>query len=167
MAACGHGGPRPPGNEPALDISGPGMAQQLSSDLMYRRQLRRGLEWIRGALSRRLVSSTVVEHVGADGQTRGLSGHNGHVCGCRRNCGADHSRSCDTERKDRRDDKGSPDAHDSSTTTTGAGRVRLPPVGETLEGYLWWYSISKREISDHYNFCYLMKKAAKVPLFPA
>jgi len=29
------------------------------------------------------------------------------------------------------------------------------------------FSISKEKISDHNDFCYLMKKAAEVPLFRA
>jgi len=47
------------------------------------------------------------------------------------------------------------------------GRVRSPRLAGLKGLPMVVFSISKRKISDHNNFCYLMKKAAKVPLFPA
>src|SRR5215470_11989311 len=107
------------------------MAQQLSSALMPLPKAAPRIDRVRGASVVWSASSSVVVHVAACGQARPVYLDYGYVRGCRRNRAADQSRSCYTERQDRRDNKGSPDAHDSSTTTTGAGRVRLLPVGET------------------------------------
>jgi len=174
-------GPGRPGIGPALDVSGPGMAQRISSGLMFPGDsYAADSNGSAAAVGRRFGSSTVVEHVGAGSDARlvpvmehvGADGDarrvHRRVRGCRGNRGADHSRACDTERKDRRDDKDSPDAHDSSTTSTrglaGCGR----PGWRGLKGLpMVVFSISKRKISDHNDFCYLMKTAAKVPLFPA
>src|SRR5262249_15595756 len=96
----------------------------------------------RRAVSRRMVASTVVVHVGEDGGARLVpvvvhvgAVDNGHGRGRHGNCGAGQSRSCYTERKDRWDDKGSPDAHDSSTKT-GAGRWGRPRLARRAGGYL-------------------------------
>jgi len=71
-------------------------------------------EWIRSTVNHTSESSTVMVHGDVNGVARRMHVENGYVHGHRRHRGANQGRCGYAESYDSRNDKSSPDAHDSS-----------------------------------------------------